>query len=269
MCKNLKASDQLFQMVIGILKVIVDVRERKLMEELDARQKNGSDLEYEIERLDVSDIIISDHVAIERKEGFDFVASIKDNRLFDQLLRLKEAYPDGAILIWEGWNDDVFENTGMSLNSIYGALSFVSYKLGISVIPTRNLQDTAIVIERIAIREQVRDDMPLMSRVAPKGMNEKERRYFIIEGLVDIGSKKAKLLVDTFGTPFNVLKAIKDTEITYTKTGNPKGISGPLKECGLKGFSWKFVKKNKEILFGLKKNNSQKQIVDQDFFNHL
>ncbi|MBN1799938.1 MAG: hypothetical protein JW891_00435 [Candidatus Lokiarchaeota archaeon] len=256
-------------MVTGILKVIVDVREKKLMMELDKRRENGSELEYEIERLDVSDIVITDQVAIERKEGFDFVASIKDNRLFDQLLRLKEAYPEGAILILEGLNNEVFENTGMNLNSIYGALSFVSYKLGVSVIPTRNLEDTAVVIERVAIREQLKDEMPLMSRVAPKGMNDEERRYFIIEGLVDIGSKKAKMLVDTFKTPYKVLKAIRDTEITYTKTGNPKGIVGPLKECGLKGFSWKFVKKNKEILFGTKQTNPQKQIVDQDFLNHI
>ncbi|MFX1398348.1 MAG: ERCC4 domain-containing protein [Promethearchaeota archaeon] len=233
-----------------MLKIIVDVREKKIIDLINKRNENGAEIQYEVERLDVADIIVSDQVAIERKEGFDFVASIKDNRLFDQLLRLKEAYPEGAILILEGFNNDIFENTGMSINSIYGALSFLSYKLGISVIPTRNLEETVIVIERIAIREQVKDDMPLLSRVAPKGMNEEERRYFIVEGLIDIGSKKAKLLVDTFKTPYNVLKAIRDTKIVYTKTGNPKGITGPLKEKNLKGFSWKFIQKNKEMLFG-------------------
>ena len=36
------------------------------------------------------------------------------------------------------------------------------------------------------------------------------------------------------------------TEIIYTKTGNPKGISGELKK--IKGFGWKFVKNNKDLL---------------------
>ncbi len=223
--------------------IIVDKREHKLIALLD---KKKDTITYETEQLDIADIIISDEVAIERKEGFDFVSSIMDNRLFEQLLRLKDTYPT-PIIVLEGLNDNVFNKVGMKISSIYGALAFVSYKLGVSVIPTRNLEDTAIVIERIAYREQVKNDMPLLSRKAPKGMTIEDRRIYIIEGLVDIGPKKAKLLIEKFKTPSSVVKAIKNTNITFTRTGNPKGIEGPLKE--LKGFSWKFVQKNQEILF--------------------
>ncbi len=226
-----------------LLQIIVDNRERKLMALLD---KKKDTITYKSEQLDIADIIISDEVAIERKEGFDFVTSIIDNRLFEQLIRLKDTYAN-PVLILEGLNDNVFKNVGMKISSIYGALAFVSYKLGISVIPTRNLEETVIVIERIAYREQVRNDMPLLSRKAPKGMTIEDRRIYIIEGFVDIGPKKAKLLIEKFKTPSNVVKAIRDTNITFTRTGNPKGIEGPLKE--LKGFSWKFVQKNQEILF--------------------
>ncbi|MEJ2278179.1 MAG: ERCC4 domain-containing protein [Candidatus Lokiarchaeota archaeon] len=183
---------------------------------------------------------------MERKEGSDFVGSIIDNRLFEQLLRLKETYSN-PILILEGLNDNVFENTGMNIKSIYGALTFISYKLGISVIPTRNLEDTLIVIERIAYGEQVKDDMPVFSRRAPKSMNIFERRCYIIEGLLDIGPKKAKSLIKYFQTPFRVFEAIKFTEIEYTRTGSPKGIKGPLDS--IKGFGWKFLEKNKKLLF--------------------
>ena len=236
-----------------LLHIIIDHREHKLKNIFD--QKKNKIL-YESKQLDIADIIVSNDIAIERKEGFDFISSIMDNRLFKQLLRLKETYAN-PILILEGLNDDVFENTGMKISSIYGALSFVSYKLGISVIPTRNLEDTAIVIERIAYREQVKDDMPLLSRRAPKEMSKKDRRTFIIEGLVDIGPKKAKALIEKFKTPYNVFKAINKTEVSYTKTGNPKGIKGPLE--AIKGFGWKFVQKNKRILFG-KERDPQKKI---------
>ncbi len=173
-----------------------------------------------------------------------------DNRLFEQLIRLKDTYST-PILILEGLNDKVFNKVGMKISSIYGALAFISYKLGISVIPTRNLEETAITIERIAYREQVKNDMPLLSRKAPKGMTIEDRWIYIIEGLVDIGPKKAMLLIQKFRNPYNVVRAIKKTNITFTRTGNPKGIEGPLK--GLKGFSWKFVQKNKEILFSKSK----------------
>ena len=237
-----------------LLHIIIDNREQKLKAIFDQKKDIIS---YELKQLDIADIVISEDIAIERKEGFDFIASIMDNRLFEQVLRLKDTYAD-PILILEGLNDKVFENTGMNIKSIYGALSFVSYKLGISVIPTRNIEDTAIVIERIAHREQVKDTTPILSRKAPKQMSKKERRTFIIEGLVDIGPKKARALIDKYKTPHQVFKAIKHTEILYTKTGNPKGIHGPLEN--LSGFGWKFVEKNQKLLFGKKKKDPQKKI---------
>jgi len=226
------------------LKIIIDNRERKLIKLIETKFPN---IDFEIKQLDIADIVISEDVAIERKEGFDFVASLVDNRLFEQCFRLKETYTT-PILVLEGLNDNVFENTGVKIASIYGALAKIAYKLGIAVIPTRNLDDTAIVIERIAYREQVKDGAALLSRKAPKSMNIEERRSFIVEGFVDIGPKKAKSLIEKYETPYQVFKAIKHTEVTYTRTGNPKGIEGPLKE--LSGFSWKFVEKNKEMLFG-------------------
>ena len=240
------------------LKIIIDTRERKLISLV---EKNFPNIEFEVKQLDIADIVITEDVAIERKEGFDFVSSIIDNRLFEQCLRLKETYTT-PILILEGLNDEVFENTGMKIASIYGALAKIAYKLGIAIIPTRNLDDTAIVIERIAYREQVKDGATILSRKAPKSMSIEERRSFIVEGFVDIGPKKAKSLIEKYETPYQVFKAIKHTEVTYTRTGNPKGIEGPLKE--LSGFSWKFVKKNKEMLFGKTKQKGpvQKKIDD-------
>ena len=87
-------------------------------------------------------------------------------------------------------------------------------------------------------------------------MSEEDRRVYIIEGLIDIGSKKAKQLIEAFKTPYKVLRAIKQTEILYTKTGNPKGIRGPL--ANLSGFGWKFVEKNQKILFGDVKSPQKK-----------
>ncbi len=237
-----------------VLRIILDHREVKLREIFNAKKEK---IVYELKQLDIADVVVSQNVAIERKEGLDFVASIMDNRLFEQLLRLKEAYPN-PILILEGLNDEVFQSTGMNIASIYGALSYASYKMGIAVIPTRNIEDTAIVIERIAYREQVKDNAPVISRKAPKTKTMEEQRAFIVEGLEDCGPKKSKILIEKFKTPYYVFEAIRTTEILYTKTGNPKGVKGPIEE--LDGFGWKFVQKNKELLFGIREKERQKKI---------
>ncbi|MFW9852301.1 MAG: ERCC4 domain-containing protein [Candidatus Thorarchaeota archaeon] len=223
--------------------IIIDHRERKLIKSLD---KISEKISYETKSLEVADIIISEDVAIERKTGSDFISSIIDGRLFEQLLLLIDTYPN-PVLILEGFDYLALENTGMNLSSVYGALAYVAYKLGVAVIPTRNLDDTIIVIERIAYREQIEDIKPILSRRAPKGMSIEERRVYIVEGLLDTGPKKAKTLIEEFKTPYEVLNAIKNTSILYTKTGTPKGIEGPISK--LPGFGWKFIEKNKELLF--------------------
>ncbi len=242
-----------------ILRVILDNREQKLEEVI---KHNHPNVDYEMKQLDVADIIVSEDVAIERKEGTDFVGSIMDNRLFEQFLRLKETYPK-PILILEGLNDHVFETTGMNINSIYGALAYLSYKMEISVIPTRNLDDTAIVVERIAYREQVKDEKPVLSRSAPKNMDLFQRRCFILEGLLNVGPTKAEQLIEKFKTPYKVFKAIKYTTILYTRTGNPKGIQGPLDS--LTGFGVKFLKKNKELVLGKEKEELDDNFSIEDY----
>ncbi|MHA1718737.1 MAG: hypothetical protein ACTSWX_10705 [Promethearchaeota archaeon] len=71
-------------------------------------------------------------------------------------------------------------------------------------------------------------------------------QLFFLEGLFQVSEKKAKILLNHFKTPYNVLKAIVETEITYTKSGNPKGVLGSLGK--LKGFGYKFIKINRNLL---------------------
>ena len=228
------------------LQIIVDSRERNLISKLEKRKER---FDFEKKQLDVADVVISEDVAIERKTGSDFIASIIDGRLFEQFLRLLDTYT-APILILEAFDYLALENTGMNLSSIYGALAYLSYKMGVSVIPTRNIDDTLIVIERIAYREQIEDVKPVFSRRAPKGMSIKDRRAFTLESLIDTGPKKAQALIKQFKTPLGAFEAIKETKITFTKTGNPKGIEGPLSK--LSGFGWKYVQKNKELITGKK-----------------
>jgi Fanconi anemia group M protein len=227
-----------------MLNLIVDHRESKLIKQLEQKQET---ITFETKALDIGDIIVSDDVAIERKTGSDFISSIIDGRLFEQMLRLLDTYPN-PILILESFDYLALENTGMNLSSIYGALAYISYKLGVSVIPTVTTEDTLIVIERIAYREQIEDIKPTLARRAPKGMTVEDRRAYALEGLIDTGPKKAQALIDKFETPLKVFEAIRDSDIIYTKTGNPKGVEGPLQE--LPGFGWKYVQKNKELLIG-------------------
>ncbi len=194
-------------------------------------------------RLEVGDYSVSEDVIVERKAGNDLTSSIMDNRLFEQVNRLYES-ASNPILIIEDFNS-IFDNTDMNPASIFGALVYIAWRFSLPVIPARHWRDTALILKRLAIRVQVKDEDPILARGVPKLMTLDERKAFLLEGLIGVGPKTATKLIDELKSPMSVFKAIQDSTILYTKTGNPKGIDGPL--ANIKGIGPKFLLENKKL----------------------
>jgi hypothetical protein len=74
-----------------------------------------------LKTLPVGDYIISESVGIERKEAYDFIQSIKDGRLFDELHNLRNNF-EVPIMILEG---NPIGISGLSRESIMGAIASV------------------------------------------------------------------------------------------------------------------------------------------------
>ena len=108
----------------------------------------------------VGDYQVSDDVVIERKTAKDFVDSIVDKRLFKQVTQLREEFKK-PIIILEG--DDLY-NGYINPNAIRGTIVSIALDFGISIIPTRDSQDTAAMIKRIAVREQKGEKTPISIR---------------------------------------------------------------------------------------------------------
>ena len=200
--------------------------------------------QLQIETLDIADYVISKDIAIERKRGDDLVASICDNRFFSQLEKLKKCYKKPLIILENP--KKMFERKGVYEASIYGAILYAIYKMKIALFPTRDAKETAETIWSFAKFVQKSEQFEYVSIKIEQEKISVDSQLFFLEGLFQVSEKKAKILLDHFKTPFNVLQGIIRTEITYTKSGKPKGISGDLSE--LKGFGHKFLKVNKELL---------------------
>ncbi|WP_304090819.1 ERCC4 domain-containing protein, partial [Methanobrevibacter gottschalkii] len=145
----------------------------------------------------------SDEVAIERKTTKDFVDSIIDKRLFKQARELSEEFKR-PLLILEG--DDLYSGM-VNPNAIRGSLASIAIDFGISIIPTRNAQDTAAMIKRIAVREQNDEKTPIQIRTDKKPVSMMEQQLFIVESLPNIGPVNAKNLLAHFGTVGNIINA--------------------------------------------------------------
>ena len=152
------------------------------------RHLSEMEIDVKVQAMAVGDYQVSDEVVIERKTAKDFVDSIVDKRL----------------IILEG--DDLY-NGMINPNAIRGSIASIALDFGISIIPTRNAQDTAAMIKRIAIREQSGEKTPIQIRTDKKPVNLWEQQLFIIESLPNIGPVNAKNLLEHFGTVANIINA--------------------------------------------------------------
>ncbi|MFW9778852.1 MAG: ERCC4 domain-containing protein [Candidatus Heimdallarchaeota archaeon] len=231
------------------LRLIVDHREPlRIKKALSER----FEMVVEERQLDIGDYVFSEQVACERKTGADLISSLMDNRLFEQIDRLIEAYEQPLLLLED--LPSAFARTEWKKRKkhVYGALTYIFLKRQVPVVPTVNMGESAICLNRIASWVQEEKTDPIIIRSSPKKRSIRDQQLFLIQGLHNTGIKKAETLLQTFdGSPSEVFKGIVDTQITYTKTGNPKGLEGPL--ASLEGFGPKYVLKNQELLQTSKK----------------
>ena len=167
------------------------------------RHLTEMEMDVKIHSMAVGDYQVSDEVAIERKTASDFVSSLIDKRLFKQARELSEEFKK-PLMILEG--DDLY-NGMVNANAIRGAMASIAIDFGISIIPTRNAQDTAAMIKRIAIREQNGDRVPVQIRTDKKPVSLLEQQLFIVESLPNIGPVNAKALLEHFGSVSRIFEA--------------------------------------------------------------
>lgn len=167
------------------------------------RHLSEMEIDVKVQAMAVGDYQVSDEVVIERKTAKDFVDSIVDKRLFKQARSLMEEFKRPLIIL-EG--DDLY-NGMINPNAIRGSIASIALDFGISIIPTRNAQDTAAMIKRITIREQSGEKTPIQIRTDKKPVNLWEQQLFIIESLPNIGPVNAKNLLEHFGTVANIINA--------------------------------------------------------------
>lgn len=153
--------------------------------------------------LEVGDYVLSDRCCVERKEALDFLNSIIDGRLFQQMNSLK-AY-ERPILLIEGENITTLRS--MNPSAVYAALGSIAVDFGIPIIQTRNSRETASLLYAIAKKEQTEEKRPIRIRGEKPQMSHAEWQQFIVEGLPDISTILAKRLLAHFGSVKRIIEA--------------------------------------------------------------
>ncbi|MCX8189676.1 MAG: helix-hairpin-helix domain-containing protein [Candidatus Diapherotrites archaeon] len=179
-------------------------------------KKMGADIKSI--RLDIGDYLISEKIVVERKTSADFLSSLCDGRLFEQVKNITSY--EKPILIIEGSPESLFAIRDINKKAILGALIAISIDFGISILFSRDEAQTAEILYLIAKRNQLGPNKEIVLNKKRK-MGLLEQQQFIVESLPLIGPKTAKELLKRFGSVRGVFSA-NEKELEDVSNIGPK-----------------------------------------------
>lgn len=176
--------------------IIIDTREKQSLITANLVEKKAN---IRHEKLDIGDYLIEDTI-IERKTFSDFVGSMLNKRLLEQLSNIKK-YPKHFLII-EGFYYH-YNEFNVHENAIKGMLLSIAIDFKIPIIYTENEEDTAKFLILVAKRyEKPKTQNTIRQTKTLKTLEE--QKQFILEGFPGIGPVVAKTLLEKFKTLGNI-----------------------------------------------------------------
>jgi len=162
-------------------------------------------VQLKLEQLAVGDYVLSKDVTVEFKRVPDFVDSLLDGRLLQQIKILKDSVLKPLIIV-EG-EESLFTVRQVHANAINGMLATITVSYGIPILFTRNEVETANLLFLIARREQFGSTSSFAPHASNKPVNEQEQLEYIVSALPNVGISLAQKLLKEFKTIANIANA--------------------------------------------------------------
>ena len=184
------------------VKIFADYREKGtgILKEL-----TEMDVELKLESFANADYILSSRVGVEFKTVHDFVESLIDGRLLEQVKNLKNNFERPLVMV-EG-NEDIYSIRNVHANAIRGMLAAITIDFGVPILNTRNTKDSANMLRMIAKREQEAVGVDFNIHPEKKGLSIREQQEYIISSLPGVGAALARPLLKHFKNVKNVVNA--------------------------------------------------------------
>jgi ERCC4-type nuclease len=187
--------------------IIIDTRETSSLIYSELKEKYPNTI---LQKLEIGDYKIQDTV-IERKTFSDFVSSILNKRLFDQLREIKK-YPK-HFLILENF-DYNYHKFKIHENAIRGTILSITTEFQIPIIYTQNQNDTIKFLILTANRYNNPKQNPSIRQTKTK-LTPIQQKQFILEGFPGIGPSTTKTLLKNFPTLKKIFNSTEEELQNY------------------------------------------------------
>jgi len=187
--------------------IIVDCREAKTASKI-VKGLVERGVHVKTEALEKGDYVLSDQCAVERKTVIDFVYTLTRRYLFEQLFRLKDAYPKSLILL-EGYLPIIYKFSHIQPASVWGAM-FTLAKNGIAIVNTASQKETIDFLYVAARQEQTIEKRTPIVHAFKKTDTTTDAQVYFIASLPNVGREKATAILKSYQTPLNAVINVDD-----------------------------------------------------------
>ncbi len=197
-------------------KIIVDCREASSACEIyKGLLEKGANMETAT--LEKGDYVLSDECAVERKTVNDFVYTLTRRYLFEQLFRLKEAYPKSLLLI-EGYMPMIYKFSKIQPAAVWGAM-FNLAKNGVAMVNTTSQKETIDFLYVAARQEQIVEKRTPTVHAFKNYDTVSEAQLYFVASLPNVGREKATAILQSYQTPQNAFLNVDDWSKTVDGLG--------------------------------------------------
>ncbi len=205
--------------------IIVDAREAGTASKI-VKGLVEKGVRIKTETLEKGDYIISDECAVERKTVNDFVYTLTRRYLFEQIFRLREAYPKSLLLI-EGYMPMIYKFSKIQPVAVWGAM-FNLAKNGVALVNTTSQKETVDFLYVAARQEQLVEKRSPTVHAFKNYDTVSDAQLYLVASLPNVGREKATAILQSYQTPLNAFINVDD----WSKTVNGLGpvITNKVKE---------------------------------------
>lgn len=187
-------------------KVVIYVDTREQASGVTLLLTENEDASIHVKQLEVGDYVLSNEVVVERKTIADFLGSVVDGRLFNQLSSMSSNY-SAPLIILEGDMRELYTTRNIHENAIRGIMASIALNYRVPILYAEDENETARYLYQIARREQLGKDNEIRLRVGRKGLTLAEQQQYVLEGFPLVGPQLAKALLRRFGSIRSIVNA--------------------------------------------------------------
>ncbi len=200
--------------------IISDIREVEVNKKLSELSTNNN-IFLDVQQLKVADFILSDRLGVERKTQEDFINSLIDRRLFEQLSSLSASFLRPLLIIEgvEGSGFDLKYGRNINDSAVIGAINSILIDFRIPVYLTKDIDHTCEILINLAKREQLDKKRLVQICANKKVQGPEEIQERIIGSFPRINRSLSIKLLEKFKSIKNIVNASLDDLIKVEGIG--------------------------------------------------